>query len=159
MALLISTIGAGLITDEIKEDLITSADPYTIDGENIPVLIGEDGKTHFPSDFVEAIRQKMIDLGVFVTESGYDIDTSGHTYNPVISDYLEMPLKPMEIGDTFVYRSGPRTYTFILTAKNNCEVFHVVNTAGTYHSIIGIGKGSGTHSYEYTENGNANTKT
>lgn len=65
LSLLVSTIGAGLVTDEIKEDLITSADPFTIDGENVPVLIDENGKTHFLEEMVEAIRAKAIELGVF----------------------------------------------------------------------------------------------
>lgn len=65
LSLLISTIGAGLVSDEIKEDLITSADPYTIDGENVPVLIDENGKTHFLEEMVEAIRAKAIELGIF----------------------------------------------------------------------------------------------
>ena len=65
LSLLVSTIGAGLVTDEVKDDLITSADPYTIDGENVPVLIDENGKTHFLDEMVEAIRAKAIELGIF----------------------------------------------------------------------------------------------
>ena len=68
LSLLVSTIGAGLVTDEVKEDLITSADPFTIDGENVPVLIDENGKTHFLDEMVEAVRAKAIELGIFDTE-------------------------------------------------------------------------------------------
>lgn len=70
LSLLVSTIGASLVTDKVKEDLITSADPYTIDGENVPVLIGKDGKTYFPDKMVEAVRAKAIELGIFDTEQG-----------------------------------------------------------------------------------------
>jgi len=80
LSLLVSTIGAGLVTDEVKEDLITSADPFTIDGENVPVLIGEDGKTHFLDEMVEAIRAKAIELGIFSDgEPVPDIPTSGNS--------------------------------------------------------------------------------
>ena len=68
LSLLVSTIGAGMVADDIKEDLITSIDPYTIDGENVPVLIDENGKTHFLDEMVEAVRNKAIELGVFQTE-------------------------------------------------------------------------------------------
>ena len=65
LSLLVAEVGAFLVPDEVQEDLITSADPYTIDHENIPVLIDDNGKTHFEADFIEAIRAKAIELGIF----------------------------------------------------------------------------------------------
>lgn len=93
LSLLVSTIGAGLVTDEIKEDLITSADPYTIDGENVPVLIDENGKTHFLEEMVEAIRAKAIELGVFDTEPGASIpESEAGTALYYASSYYNMPI-------------------------------------------------------------------
>lgn len=71
MSLLISEIGAGLVPDEIKTDLITSADPYTVDGEHVPVLIDENGKTHYENDFIEAVRAKAAELGIFSNGGGF----------------------------------------------------------------------------------------
>lgn len=84
LSLLISTIGAGLVSDEDKVDLITSADPYTIDGENVPVLIDENGKTHFLDKMVEAVRAKAIKLGIFSTgDPSYNTDYDTSTYYDV----------------------------------------------------------------------------
>lgn len=85
LSLLVSTIGAGLVTDEIKEDLITSANPYTIDGENVPVLIDENGKTHFLEEMIEAIRAKAIELGVFSSGGTTPPSTIPGTYNYVVN--------------------------------------------------------------------------
>lgn len=68
LSLLLQTIAAGAVVEDVQEDLITSADPYTIDGENVPVLIDENGKTHFLEEMVESIRAKAIELGVFATD-------------------------------------------------------------------------------------------
>ena len=65
LSLLVSEIGAGLVADDIQEDLVTSIDPYTIDGENIPVLIDENGATHLMEDMIEAVRAKAVELGLY----------------------------------------------------------------------------------------------
>lgn len=98
LSLLVSTIGAGLVTDEIKEDLITSADPFTIDGENVPVLIDENGKTHFLDEMVEAIRAKAIELGVFDTNYIPDVIPPGLS-EITISNALSLDDIALQIAD------------------------------------------------------------
>lgn len=95
LSLLVAEIGAFLVPDEVQEDLITSADPYTIDHENIPVLIDENGKTHFEADFIEAIRARCIELGVFNT--GAEEITIPSTLRPTYS--WETPLPLYDIDD------------------------------------------------------------
>lgn len=67
LALMISALDATLITDLFRDQLDEAATPFTIDGENIPVQISSDGKTYYNVDFLEAIREKLIDLGAFNT--------------------------------------------------------------------------------------------
>lgn len=87
MALLISTIGAGVVPPEIEEDLITSADPFTIDGEHVPVLVDENGKAYFSKNFLEAVRAKMVELGVFNVEDEPEVLPDG-TFIPT-SNYMD----------------------------------------------------------------------
>ena len=84
LSLLVSTIGAGLVSDQVKEDLIFSADPYTIDGEHIPVLIDGNGNTHLMSEMVEAIRAKCIELGVFDAEGVEPTIVDPGTYTDLV---------------------------------------------------------------------------
>ena len=107
LSLLISTIGAGLVSDEIKEDLITSADPYTIDGENVPVLIDENGKTHFLEEMVEAIRAKAIELGVFNTGGNEElVNTDPNWSNLVLPFYRYVPQEMTIADNNGVLRTG-----------------------------------------------------
>lgn len=103
LSLLISTIGAGLVTDEVKEDLITSADPYTIDGENVPVLIDENGKTHFNEEMVEAIRAKAIELGIFNTGDSSIPTDDGFTD---LSQYFQFPIQLQKAGVVYTGKRG-----------------------------------------------------
>lgn len=119
LSLLIESIGSFLVPDKIQEDLISSADPYTIDGENVPVLIDENGKTHFLEEMVEAIRAKAIELGIFDTSTGI----SGYT--PTNPDYTLSKTYPYPIlvndGDAKTHWSGGYTeatiYDFYVRAR------------------------------------------
>lgn len=129
LSMLVSLIGAGLVSDENKEDLVTSVDPYTIDGENVPVLIDENGKTHFLEEMVEAIRAKAIELGIFDTESGYDIDTTGHTYNPSMN-IINLPIKTAGVGDYFSISHYGRVDIYTLEQLTNCAGVMVIYSDG-----------------------------
>lgn len=132
LSLLISTIGAGLVSDEIKEDLITSADPYTIDGENVPVLIDENGKTHFLEEMVEAIRSKAIELGIF--DTGQIVP-----YAPEVMTYKPNMIYPFPVSDgcdiILGYRNGSTTYYNRVIAPSNIKVVLVKNY-GRYDSNL-----------------------
>lgn len=159
LSLLISTIGAGIVSDEIKEDLITSADPYTIDGENVPVLIDENGKTHFLEEMVEAIRAKAIELGVFNT-GGYDIDDTTALFGVVST--------PLHVSDGYsfhVYRNGelthyyeiisndPDTHLILNHASDNryyAQAFSATNTTNKLTVITYNADGSIRSTYDYS---------
>lgn len=65
MTLLINAIQAGQVSSQVQEDLITAADPYTIDGEHVVILIDEDGKVHYQKELLDAVRAKAVELGIF----------------------------------------------------------------------------------------------
>jgi len=59
-----SIAGFQMAADKI-EDLVFSVEPYTDDNGNIMTYTDENGKTYLPHDVIEAIRQKMIEMGAF----------------------------------------------------------------------------------------------
>ena len=119
LSLLIESIGSFIVPKEVQVDLVTSADPYTMDGENVAVLIDENGKTHFPAGLVEAVRAKAIELGIFDSETGI----SGYT--PTNPDYTLTKTYPYPIlvndGDARTHWSGGYTeatkYDFYVRAR------------------------------------------
>lgn len=166
LSLLISTIGAGLVTDEIKEDLITSADPFTIDGENVPVLIDENGKTHFLEEMVEAIRAKAIELGVFDTGGVETCTTeiSGYTTNVILpygrtkvtleTIHMEQGAYPAQdmtgyfVRDIYSIRSNGRHTIMVFECQNVVDAYAtgwVAGDADTGNMYVLLGVEPGTN--------------
>ena len=131
LSLLVSTIGAGLVTDEIKQDLITSADPYTIDGENVPVLIDDNGKTHFPAELIESVRRKALDLGIF--SKGSSTVPSASDFSD-LRDYFQFPLTLQKSDVQYTGKRGGSDY--IWEAHNATGVIHVWNPNTNRSSFI-----------------------
>lgn len=61
-----SILGFQLAQDKI-EDLEFSLDPYTDDDGNVMTYTDENGKTYLPHDAIEAVRQKLIEMGAYNT--------------------------------------------------------------------------------------------
>lgn len=120
ISLLVSTIGAGLVNPEVKTDLVTAADPYTFDGENVLVLIDENGKTHYQKELVEAIRAKAAELGVFSTG-----DLVINSYTPPSSAWdlsgFNTYSFPLYISNLTEYTQG----TFVRTASGSGNIYSV----------------------------------
>ena len=79
------------------EDLEFSLDPYTDDDGNVMTYTDENGKTYLPRDAIEAVRQKMIEMGVYASgtyECTEEI-SGGTTYLPVskaeLGSYIQRP--------------------------------------------------------------------
>lgn len=113
ISLLVSEIGAALVPEEVEQDLITTADPYTIYNGEIPILIDADGTVHFMSEFIEAIRQRCIELGVFNTTSEIDTAQDSSKLNEPVSAY-NFPIVPAAIdsGWSFNFRDGNDWHRF-----------------------------------------------
>lgn len=108
MTLLISAIQAGQVPAQVQEDLITAADPFTIDGEHVVILIDDEGKVHYQKELLEAIRVKAVELGVF--------SNGGIT-----------PPSSMEGNYTFVINRGSSTYSGTVTpSQYAAQVPHFV---------------------------------
>ncbi len=78
LSLLAASIGAFQVSDENKARLEAVADDYTVDGENVPVLIDRSGNTFLQNDLLEAMRAEMVNMGVF--------DTSYSPSDPIDTD-------------------------------------------------------------------------
>lgn len=146
LSLLISTIGAGLVTDEVKEDLITSADPYTIDGENVPVLIDKNGKTHFNEEMVEAIRAKAIKLGIFNTGGqSVNIRPEGMTLPSwytfpidVYSDTIYTIKKPNQnYGSAYQVTGDAKVQGFVSTGNGSTGDIVLIVASPTPNTVVG----------------------
>ena len=64
-ALLVSSLDPTLITDALKGRLNSTLDRFADENDEIPVIIGADGKTYYHEDMINALRQALIDEGVY----------------------------------------------------------------------------------------------
>lgn len=75
-SILATTIGAFQMAQEKIEDLFFAVDPYVDENDNVMTYTDENGKTYLPHDFIEAIRQKLIEMGAYDTEEHVVPNTS-----------------------------------------------------------------------------------
>ena len=83
---LVAAWGVSATAAGIKEhiDALTqSLEPYTTDGENIPVVFDEDGKTYIDGRAIQSFREKMIELGIF--GQGFVPDTHWYPLDTVFT--------------------------------------------------------------------------
>lgn len=67
LALLISSLDPTMITDALKGRLNATLDRFADENDDIPVIVNEDGKTYYHEDMINALRQVLIDEGVYDT--------------------------------------------------------------------------------------------
>ena len=75
---LIAVLGIDTFASQIGEIISRLEDfltPYTTDGENVPVMIDENGKTYLDKRAIDSFRNGLIDLGVFNSGSFIGDDT------------------------------------------------------------------------------------
>lgn len=70
---------------DYKQAILDAITPFTIDGENVPVFIDEDGKTYLSEAILNGVREELVNLGTYTTtgEPETDIDI-----NTVISPFI-----------------------------------------------------------------------
>lgn len=68
-ALLVSSLDPSFITDALKGRLNEVIDRFADDNDEVPVIVGEDGKTYYHEDMINALRQALIDEGAYDTVS------------------------------------------------------------------------------------------
>lgn len=94
LALLISSLDPTLITDALKGRLNSTLDRFTDENDDIPVIVNEDGKTYYHEDMINALRQVLIDEGVYQS-GGYTPPTdygdwSGSTAQRVLASEVNV---------------------------------------------------------------------
>lgn len=137
LSLLVAEIGAGLVPPEVETDLITSADPYTIDGENIPVLIDENGKSYFMEDFIEAIRRKAIELGIFDVDSTEQVPDADASLLYNSKSIYTFPIKSTTpVGISWHIQVDAGSVFEITEVSGNDPVHAFIWQRGTYVRLI-----------------------
>ena len=66
-ALFTTSVGAFQVPDKIRARMEAVIDNFTVDGENVPVLIDRSGNTFLQNDLLEAMRAEMVNMGAFNT--------------------------------------------------------------------------------------------
>ena len=66
-ALLISSLDPTLITDTLKSRLESVIDLFADENDDVPVIVGADGKTYYHEDMIDALRDVLIDEGAYST--------------------------------------------------------------------------------------------
>lgn len=157
-ALLVSTLDPTMITDALKGRLNSTLDRFTDENDEIPVIIGADGKTYYHEEMINALRQALIDEGVYNTtreweslDSNVNVTYSQYTnQTPVTSRTIEnyyynrlqanfpsfTPFKPtagsnMDRIDTFIIRDSA-DYSHTVTVKPIAFVGYASPSGGCY---------------------------
>ena len=102
LALLISSLDPTMITDALKGRLNATLDRFADENDEIPVIVNEDGKTYYHEDMINALRQVLIDEGVYnlVESAQKDTTTAGLDYTGLPDNAFPIPLYP---ADTLFY--------------------------------------------------------
>lgn len=98
VSLLVSTLDAQFITDVLKDDLDRVIQRFTIDGENVPVIITKEGKTYYMQEMIDAVRELLIEKGVY----------NGLTPSPIDNNIniLYKNTNDADFSNVMVYASG-----------------------------------------------------
>lgn len=95
LALLISSLDPTMITDALKGRLNATLDTFADENGDIPVIVNEDGKTYYHEDMINALRQVLIDEGV---------------YSSAYPEYITED-KNVKVGNTAPLTITPSIYT------------------------------------------------
>lgn len=66
-ALLVSTLDPSFITDTLKGRLNAVIDRFADENDDVPVILDGNGKIYYHEDMINALRQELIDAGVYDT--------------------------------------------------------------------------------------------
>jgi hypothetical protein len=77
ISLLGATLFAAQLSQEDKEDLEFTVEPFTDDEGNVICYTDEEGTTYLPEDFIETLRQKLIEMGVYNTGNKEPSEAAG----------------------------------------------------------------------------------
>ena len=78
-ALLVSTLDPTLITDTLKGRLESVIDLFADENDDVPVIVGADGKTYYHEDMIDALRDALIEEGVY-DSGGIIVPSDFNTY-------------------------------------------------------------------------------
>lgn len=121
-ALLVSSLDPTFITDALKGRLNSTLDRFADENDEIPVIIGADGKTYYHEDMINALRQALIDEGVyqsggFTPPTDYG-DWSGSTAQRVLASEIEAVRTDDPSVKVIIKSSSAPVYGSLVTTPN-----------------------------------------
>ena len=101
-ALLVSTLDPSFITDTLKGRLNAVIDRFADENDDVPVILDGNGKIYYHEDMINALRQELIDEGVYnlVESAQKDTSTAGLDYTRLPDNTFPIQLYP---ADTLFY--------------------------------------------------------
>ena len=78
-ALLVSTLDPTFITDTLKSRLESVIDLFADENDDVPVIVGADGKTYYHEEMINALRDALIEEGVYAPGEFTPADTPSTT--------------------------------------------------------------------------------
>lgn len=106
-ALLVSTLDPTLIDDTLKDRLNAVIDSFADANGDVPVVVDGDGKIYYHEDMINALRQELIDAGV----------------------YSVNPEPPQDIGENIIFsqRQSSGTYSGTISKTNFNNYKNTIN--------------------------------
>ena len=123
-ALLVSTLDPTLITDTLKGRLESVIDLFADENDDVPVIVGADGKTYYHEEMIDALRDVLINEGVYSSgeESLIDIESD---WAHIVRPFYRRVISPI--------------YTKVGSAYRYLYLFDdITMTNSSYGSCIGI---------------------
>lgn len=115
-ALLVSSLDPSFITDTLKGRLNAVIDRFADENDDVPVILDANGKIYYHEDMIDALRQELIDAGVYdsgdpvippTIDSSYNIngyDTANNVQNITILPSIYNAYAPyINHGSRFIY--------------------------------------------------------
>lgn len=140
LSLLGATLFAAQLTPEDKEDLEFSVDPLTDENDNVLCYTDEEGTTYLPEDFIERLRQKLIELGVYNTSDQIESAPTGFNTSDISF--------PLSVGHTVV-DTGLENRGYRIYALTDVKFVH--SNGRVRYPYIGVPVNTTPNINSYTE--------
>lgn len=133
-ALLVSSLDPSFITDTLKGRLNAVIDRFADENDDVPVILDANGKIYYHEDMIEALREALIDEGVY---SSGTPEATGFTYtgqgtSPSSLSAISYPVQPVNLNNDWLNtRYVPAlSETWEFRATGSAPVYGFIDVSG-----------------------------